>query len=80
MTFAAFVDAIAAKGKGRKGAAKASRFRDDVCDHSYADGLDEQQTRAFLDGSGGLVGSQQDQSPKVASEPRVRRIFKREAP
>ena len=48
-----------------------------VCDHPYAVGLDEQQTSAFLDGSGGLVSGQQAQAPKVASEPKVRDVFKR---
>jgi triacylglycerol lipase len=77
VSFAAFVDAIADRGKGKRGAAKVSRFPADVCDHPYADGLDEQQTSAFLDGSAGLVSGQQAQAPKVASEPKVRKVFER---
>ena len=76
VTFEAFLDAMDHGGKGRKGAAKVSRLPGDVCDHPYADGLDEQQTDAFLNGSGDLIGSQQDQAPKVPREPKVRRIFK----
>src|SRR5215203_4826569 len=49
-----------------------SRLPDDVCNLPYADGLDEQRTGAFLDGSEGLISSQQDQVPKVPSEPKVR--------
>jgi hypothetical protein len=79
VSFAAFVDAIAHNGKGRKGAAKVSRFPDDVCDHPYATGLDETQTTAFLNASGGLVTTQQGQVPKVAAEPRVRKVFTRES-
>jgi len=77
VTFAAFVDAIAHKGRGRRGAAKVSRFPPGVCDHPYADGLDEARTTAFLAGSGGLVGTQQAAAPKVGAEPKVRRIFRR---
>lgn len=79
VAFSAAVDAVAHKGKGKKGAAKVARLPDDVCDHPYARGLDEQQTRAFLDGSGGLIISQLGQVPLVTSEPKVRRIFKRVA-
>lgn len=79
VSFAAFVDAISQNGKGKKGAAKVSRFPDDVCDHPYATGLDEAQTDLFLGGSSGLVGYQQDQAPKVSAEPRVRKVFRRPA-
>jgi hypothetical protein len=80
ISFAAFVDAIQHRGKGKKGAAKASRFPSDVCDHPYATGLDEAQTTLFLNASGGLIGSQGSQVPKVAAEPKVRGVFTREAP
>jgi hypothetical protein len=80
VTFAAFVDAIQHRGKGKKGAAKVSRFPGDVCDHPYASGLDEAQTTAFLNASGGLLGSQLAQVPKVPAEPRVRRVFRRATP
>jgi len=80
VSFAAFVDAIAHDGKGRRGSAKVSRFPRDVCDHPYATGLDEAQTTAFLAGAGGLVGSQRAQAPKVPREPPVRRVFRRRAP
>ncbi len=80
VTFAAFVDAVAHTKKKKKGAAKVSRLPENVCDHPYADGLDETQTTAFLAASGTLVGDQGAQSPKVSSEPRVRAVFRREAP
>jgi hypothetical protein len=79
VSFAAFVDAVEHGGRGRKGTARVSRFPDDVCDHPYAAGLDEAQTSAFLSASGGLVDTQQDQAPKVTAEPKVRKVFKREA-
>lgn len=77
VTWEAFVDAVAHNGNEKKGAAKVSRLPDDVCDHPYADGLNEQQTSDFLSASGGLVGNQQDQAPKVPREPKVRPIFER---
>jgi hypothetical protein len=80
VSFAAFVDAIERNRKGKQGAAKVSRLPSDVCDRPYATGLDEAQTSAFLSASGGLVESQQAQVPKVAGEPKVRKIFKRLAP
>jgi hypothetical protein len=80
VAFAAFVDAIAHGGKGKKGAARVSRFPADVCAHPYAIGLDEVQTSAFLNASGGLVSSQQGQVPKVGAEPPVRKVFRREGP
>ena len=40
VTFAAFADAIAHKGKGKLGAARVSRFPADVCAHPYAPGLE----------------------------------------
>ena len=79
VSFAAFVDGIEHSGKGKKGAAKVARFPSNVCDHPYAPGLDEAQTSAFLSASGGLVSGQQAQAPKVASEPKVRPIFRRKA-
>jgi hypothetical protein len=79
VSFEAFTDAIEHRGEGKKGAAKVSRLPSDVCDHPYATGLDEAQTSAFLAGSGGLIGAQQAQVPKVGAEPRVRRVFTRRA-
>ncbi len=80
VTFAAFVDAVAHDAKEKKGAAKVSRFPDNVCDHPYADGLDETQTSVFLAASDTLVGDQGSQSPKTPKEPKVRPVFRREAP
>jgi hypothetical protein len=80
VTFAAFVDAIQHRGKGKNGAAKVSRFPGDVCNHPYANGFDEAKTSAFLSASGGLIGSQQAEAPKVRAEPRVRRVFRRATP
>ena len=77
VTFAAFADAVAHNARAKKGAAKVSRLPTNVCDHPYADGLDETQTTAFLTLSGDLVGDQGSQSPKVPAEPRVRPVFKR---
>ena len=77
VTFAAFIDAMADDDEGKKGAAKVSRLPGDVCDHPYAPGLDEAKTDAFLAGSGALVGSQSDSSPKVGAEPKVRSVFKK---
>jgi hypothetical protein len=78
ITFAAFVDAMAHGAKGKKGAAKVSRLPANVCDHPYADGLDEAQTSLFLGAaSSGLIDSQTSQSPKVPAEPKVRPVFKR---
>ena len=79
VSFAAFTDAIEHDGKGKKGAAKVSRFPGDTCDHPYAAGLDEAQTSAFLQGSGGVIGGQQSQAPKVPREPKVRKVFRRPA-
>jgi hypothetical protein len=80
VTWAAFVDAVAHPGKGKKGAAKVSRLPSDVCAHPYADGLDEAQTSLFLTAAGGLTGGQSASAPKVPAEPRVRRVFRRPAP
>ena len=80
VTFAAFVDAVKHRGKGKHGAAKVSRFPGDVCNHPYANGLDEAKTSAFLSASGSLIGSQQAEAPKVRVEPRVRRVFRRATP
>jgi len=77
VTFAAFVDAVQHRGKGKRGAAKVSRLPGDVCNQPYASGLDEAQTSAFLSASGGLIASQLAQAPKVRAEPRVRRVFRR---
>jgi hypothetical protein len=77
VTFAAFADAIAHNGKQKEGAARVSRLPPDVCSHPYAPGLNEAQTTLFLNGSGGLIDTQESQVPKVAAEPGVRRVFKR---
>ena len=77
ISFDLFADAIEHAGKGKKGAGKVSRLPGDTCEHPYATGLDEAQTTAFLEGSGGLVGSQQESAPKVTKEPKVRKVFKR---
>ena len=77
---AAFVDAVAHNGKGKKGAANVARFPSDVCSHPYSDGLDEAQTSLFLNAAGGLLGNQSASSPKVPAEPRVHRVFIRQAP
>ena len=80
VSFAAFVDAIEHEGKGKKGAAKVKRLPDDVCDHPYADGLDEATTTAFLAAAGSIIGNQGSTVPKVPREPRVRKVFQRQAP
>jgi triacylglycerol lipase len=80
VSFVAFVGAVERNRKGKQGAAKVSRLPSDVCDRPYATGLDEAQTSAFLSASGGLIETQQAQVPKVAGEPKVRKIFRRLAP
>lgn len=77
VAFAALVDAVAHGGKGKRGAARVSRFPSDVCSHPYALGLNEAQTTLFLNGSGGLIATQQSQVPKVPAEPPVRKAFKK---
>jgi hypothetical protein len=79
VTFAAFFDAVAHKGKEKLGAARVSRFPSGVCSHPYAPGLNEALTTLFLNASGSLVVSQASQVPKVPAEPRVRKVFKRPA-
>jgi hypothetical protein len=75
VSFAAFVDAI-----GHKGPAKVSRLPANVCDHPYADGLDEATTTAFLTAAGTILANQGSAVPKVPQEPRVRKVFQRPAP
>jgi hypothetical protein len=77
VSFAAFIDAVAHRGAGKRGAAKVSRLPGDVCDHPYATGLDEAAGDALLAGAGGLVGNQIGAAPRVSAEPRVRRVFRR---
>jgi hypothetical protein len=77
VTFAAFVDAVAHAGKGKAGAARVSRFPSDVCSHPYAPGLNEAQTTLFLNAAGGILSGNTSTVPKVAAEPRVRKVFKR---
>jgi hypothetical protein len=77
VTFAAFVDAVAHGGKGKRGAARASRFPPDTCSHPYATGLDEAQTSLFLSLAGGVLGGNTSSVPVVGAEPRVRKVFKR---
>jgi hypothetical protein len=74
VTFAAFLDAIS-----HKGAAKVSRLPADVCAHPYAPGLNEAQTTTFLEGSAGLIDSQESSVPTVTAEPKVRAYVKRPA-
>ncbi len=77
VTFAAFADAVAHPGKGKRGAARVSRFPSDVCAHPFAPGLNEAQTSLFLNASGGIIGGNVSMVPKVPAEPRVRKVFKR---
>jgi hypothetical protein len=79
VTFAALFDAVAAKSEGRKGAAKPSRLPDDVCDQPYAPGLDEATTAAGIEIGPSLSAAQITAEPKVASEPKVRRVFRDKA-
>jgi hypothetical protein len=76
VTFAAFTDAVAHPGKGKRGAARVSRFPSDVCSHPYAPGLDEATTSFFLSASGGVISGNTATVPKVGAEPPVRRVFK----
>jgi hypothetical protein len=77
VTFAAFVDAVAHGGKGKRGAARPSRFPPDTCSHPYATGLNEAQTTLFLNAAGGVLSANTSTVPEVQAEPRVRKIFKR---
>lgn len=77
VTFAAFTDAVAHGGKGKRGAARVSRFPSDVCSHPYATGLNEAQTSLFLNASGGVISGNESSVPKVPTEPPVRKVFKR---
>jgi hypothetical protein len=77
VTFAAFVDAVSHGGKGKRGAARPQRFPPDTCSHPYATGLNEAQTTAFLNAAGGVIGGNTSAVPKVAAEPRVRKVFKK---
>ncbi len=76
VTFAAFEDAIANRGRGRSGAARVSRLPAGVCDHPYAPGLDEAGTTAVLGAAGGLTSGQSAAAPKVRAEPRLRAYLK----
>ncbi len=80
VSFEAFLDAIAHRGKGRKGAARIPRLPGDVCDHPYAGGLNEATTTGFLAASGTVLGQNEALVPKVPREPPVRKVFKRRAP
>lgn len=77
VTFAALTNAIARKGKGRKGAARVSQLPDDVCDRPYADGLDETKTTTFLAAADALTSSNSGAAPKVPREPKVRKVFRK---
>jgi hypothetical protein len=77
VTFAAFVDAVDHAGKGKRGAARPSRFPTDTCSHPYANGLDEAQTTFFLNAAGGVLSGNTSSVPVVQAEPRVRKVFKR---
>lgn len=77
VTLALFEDAMAHDGKGIKGAGKVSRLPADVCDHPYADGLDEAKTTAFLGAADALTTGNSADALKVAREPKVRRVFRK---
>jgi triacylglycerol lipase len=74
VTFALAIDAIGHDGPGR-----VSRLAPDVCEHPYAEGLDEASTRAVLEGAGGLTQSRYEDEPKVTREPPLRAWVKRRA-
>ena len=74
VTFELTIDAIAHKGPGR-----VSRLPADVCSHPYAKGLDEESTRALIEGAGGLTQSRYEDEPKVTREPPLRAWIKRRA-
>jgi hypothetical protein len=75
VTFAAFIDAIE-----HKGPAEVSRLPADVCAHPYAPGLNEATTETFLNGSGGLIATQESSVPRVPAEPKLRPYVKRLLP
>jgi hypothetical protein len=77
VTFAAFEDAVAHGGKGKRGAARPSRFAPDTCSHPYAPGLNEAKTTAFLNLAGSVISGNSSTVPKVAAEPPVRKVFKK---
>jgi hypothetical protein len=77
VTFAAFVDAVAHGGKGKRGSARPSRFPPGTCSHPYATGLNEAQTTLFLNAAGAVLGGNTSTVPEVQAEPRVRKVFKR---
>lgn len=77
VSFAAFTDAVARRGKGIEGAAKTSRIPARVCDTPYADGLVEAQVEALIAVAGSGLAAILDLVPEVDSEPRVRAVFKR---
>jgi hypothetical protein len=77
VTFAAFLDAVAHGGKGKRGAARVSRFPPDVCSHPYATGLNEAQTTLFLSLAGNVLGANTSTVPKVPAEPPVRKVFRK---
>jgi hypothetical protein len=72
VSFAAFVDAIE-----HKGPAKVKRLPGDVCDHPYANGLDETKTTGFLAAAGTLIDSNSSTVPTVPAEPKVRKVFRK---
>jgi hypothetical protein len=77
VTFAAFTDAVAHPGNGKRGAARVSRFPSDVCSHPYAPGLDEAKTSLFLNASGGVISGNESMVPRIPAEPRVRKVFRK---
>lgn len=66
VTFELILDAV-----NNPGPARVQRLPADVCDHPYARGMDEAQTDAVLNASGGLTSGRYDSQPKVAREPRL---------
>ncbi len=77
VTFASFEDAVAHGGKGKRGAARTSRFPSDTCSHPYAPGLNEAKTTAFLNVAGSVISGNGSTVPKVPAEPSVRKVFKK---
>jgi hypothetical protein len=64
VTFALAIDAVAHKGKGSKGAGKASRLPGDVCEHPYAPGLDEKLITPLL----GTLAHDELSDPNITME------------
>lgn len=72
VTFAAFEDAVAHRGRGRAGAAKVSRLPSNVCANPFAPGLDEATTTGLLGAADNLTSGQSASAPQVRAEPKLR--------